>query len=434
MAINPLLLGLLPKNNPLVGLLGQGGPPAARVVQSRPTASPLELQQAPRQAPKPRVLPSNAPAPAAGRRGAGGGAGVSPTLAGLAAGLAQNPGSAYTGPLPSFAAAMQAAMGADAANKQRKQLEAEAAEQKKRIEDVLNDQNVNLTDSERAQIRALPAEEAVKVLAELVKKGGTKVVGDNLVDERTGEVVFSSPRNIDPLSEEGIRAKKDIANYENELNKNLEEFKSQFKNIDPNSPEGIAAQTEIQNLRHAHNMALERLRAQLRPPPGSGSQGRVPLGAIEALTQNDRTVSALEEAITALEANPKAVGSWHLVPGMTTFLGMIEGEPRVTARGLVQGAGGLVIYERSGKAVNMEELKRMGDIPKVGERTDVVLSKLRKLRDKARNGSQGIRMYYFPEGFDTRSPSGAFKLDEEDDSDLSPEEVELLNNFGGTSR
>lgn len=421
MAINPLLLGLLPPESSLVKLLGQGVGPVAQAARPQIAAGPIS---------RPRVLtgtpPRGAPAPAA-QRGAVGMEQPSSFLSGLAAGLERGPGSAYTGPLPAFAAAMRAAMDVTAQNRERKKLEAQAAEQKQKIEDLLNDEGVKLTESERRQIRALPPEEAVRVLGELLKQGETKVVGGNLVDARTGAVVFAEPRNIDPLSEEGIRAKKEIDRYKTELDKELEEFKAQFKNIDPNSAAGIAAAEQIENLRHRNNMALERLRAQLRPP--ASNTWRVPLGALEAIAQNERTVAALDEAITALQENPKAVGPWHLVPGMSTFLGAVEGEPRVTARGLVQGAGGLVIYERSGKAVNMEELKRMGDIPKIGERTDVVLSKLRKLRSKAANGSQGIRAYYFPEGFNTRSPAGGFQLD---DDDLSPEELELLRNFRGS--
>jgi hypothetical protein len=100
-------------------------------------------------------------------------------------------------------------------------------------------------------------------------------------------------------------------------------------------------------------------------------------------------------------ANPSAIGWVNRIPGIADTRDVLDAERQGSTGGItrasVAGAGQLIIYDNTGKAVNIEELKRSRQIPTIKDPPSLALQKIDRMIQMAREGADFMRNTYKPE-------------------------------------
>lgn len=115
----------------------------------------------------------------------------------------------------------------------------------------------------------------------------------------------------------------------------------------------------------------------LRAAEGAG--GEQPVAVRQAVADNRRRSTVIENALSLLEEQPESVGIPFLAPDIITQRMDPEG---VALRAAIADIGSLEIHDRSGAAVTISEAPRLRPfIPSVGDTPEAIRTKLQRLRE-----------------------------------------------------
>ena len=155
--------------------------------------------------------------------------------------------------------------------------------------------------------------------------------------------------------------------------------------IDPNDPDGkkIIRVTEARAIKEG-----------LTPASGVPKEEKlkpIPANINTAISTNDMSIKRIQEALDLIKKNPDAVGLKNLLPGQA----LDRMDPKgVAARSAISDIGSLVIHDRSGSAVSVGEMQRLGFIPTPTDRADNAKTKLEAMLKWAKLNQQGLSETY----------------------------------------
>ncbi len=147
---------------------------------------------------------------------------------------------------------------------------------------------------------------------------------------------------------------------------------------------------------NAKNRGVQMAGITARYADSGGPPGRpIPSGVVQELAENDRSLATIDEALAALEADPRALGVKAYVPQVI----LNQMDPKgVAARAAVADIGSLEIRERSGAAVTAREAPRLKPfVPLPTDDAETAKTKLRRLRAAIQQERDAIGSYYSPE-------------------------------------
>jgi hypothetical protein len=117
----------------------------------------------------------------------------------------------------------------------------------------------------------------------------------------------------------------------------------------------------------------------------------IPAHINTAISTNDMSIKRIQEALDLIKKNPDAVGLKNLLPGQA----LDRMDPKgVAARSAISDIGSLVIHDRSGSAVSVGEMQRLGFIPTPTDRADNAKTKLEAMLKWAKLNQQGLSETY----------------------------------------
>jgi hypothetical protein len=117
----------------------------------------------------------------------------------------------------------------------------------------------------------------------------------------------------------------------------------------------------------------------------------IPANINTAISTNDMSIKRIQEALDLIKQYPDAVGLKNLLPGQA----LDRMDPKgVAARSAVSDIGSLVIHDRSGSAVSVGEMQRLGFIPTPTDRADNAKTKLEAMLKWAKLNQQGLSETY----------------------------------------
>jgi len=134
----------------------------------------------------------------------------------------------------------------------------------------------------------------------------------------------------------------------------------------------------------------------LEPIPGGPADKQeklkpIPAHINTAISTNDMSIKRIQEALDLIKKNPDAVGLKNLLPGQA----LDRMDPKgVAARSAISDIGSLVIHDRSGSAVSVGEMQRLGFIPTPTDRADNAKTKLESMLKWAKLNQQGLSETY----------------------------------------
>lgn len=141
------------------------------------------------------------------------------------------------------------------------------------------------------------------------------------------------------------------------------------RNIDPLSQQGVAARLQIERGKPVRPTGGSTPAVRLRP---------VPQGIVVKVSGNDRQLSAIDAALTGIADNPHATGFKGFAPDW--LLNRADADGR-GARASVGDVGSLLIHDRSGAAVTISESPRLKPfVPLITDNAATVKQKLARLR------------------------------------------------------
>jgi len=117
----------------------------------------------------------------------------------------------------------------------------------------------------------------------------------------------------------------------------------------------------------------------------------IPAHINTAISTNDMSIKRIQEALDLIKKNPDAIGLKNLLPGQA----LDRMDPKgVAARSAISDIGSLVIHDRSGSAVSVGEMQRLGFIPTPTDRADNAKTKLESMLKWAKLNQQGLSETY----------------------------------------
>ena len=117
----------------------------------------------------------------------------------------------------------------------------------------------------------------------------------------------------------------------------------------------------------------------------------IPANINTAISTNDMSIKRIQEALDLIKKNPDAIGLKNLLPGQA----LDRMDPKgVAARSAISDIGSLVIHDRSGSAVSVGEMQRLGFIPTPTDRADNAKTKLEAMLKYAKMNQQGLAETY----------------------------------------
>jgi len=117
----------------------------------------------------------------------------------------------------------------------------------------------------------------------------------------------------------------------------------------------------------------------------------IPAHINTAISTNDMSIQRIQEALDLIKKNPDAIGLKNLLPGQA----LDRMDPKgVAARSAISDIGSLVIHDRSGSAVSVGEMQRLGFIPTPTDRADNAKTKLESMLKWAKLNQQGLSETY----------------------------------------
>jgi hypothetical protein len=117
----------------------------------------------------------------------------------------------------------------------------------------------------------------------------------------------------------------------------------------------------------------------------------IPAHINTAISTNDMSIRRIQEALDLIKKNPDAIGLKNLLPGQA----LDRMDPKgVAARSAISDIGSLVIHDRSGSAVSVGEMQRLGFIPTPTDRADNAKTKLESMLKWAKLNQQGLSETY----------------------------------------
>lgn len=131
-------------------------------------------------------------------------------------------------------------------------------------------------------------------------------------------------------------------------------------------------------------LAAERAAADVRADVTADHAGARPSSAVlqRARAANMAQIAIINDALTELEAHPKAVGLTRGLPGIGDRLDTRTDPAGVGARASIANIGSLKMHDRSGAAVSVSEFPRLAPfIPAVSDPPEAIRVKLKKLLD-----------------------------------------------------
>ena len=145
----------------------------------------------------------------------------------------------------------------------------------------------------------------------------------------------------------------------------------------------------------------QRNEARFRAPSSGPDLDNVPAGIVIAVKSNEKTIAALKAAREDLLSNPTAIGWVNRIPGIADLRDVVEANRGDISGGITRastaGGGQLVIYDNTGKAVNIEELRRSRQIPTIKDPTALAIKKIDRLIKMAEESGTFLRETYRPE-------------------------------------
>jgi len=146
----------------------------------------------------------------------------------------------------------------------------------------------------------------------------------------------------------------------------------------------------------------QRNEARFRPPPASSMPDldNVPPGIVTAVRSNEKVIEALEQAKKDLLANPSAIGWVNRIPGLADARDVVEAKKGDITGGITRAAtaeaGQLIIYDNTGKQINVEELKRSRQIPTIKDPPSLAIAKIDRMIARAKSAATFMRDAYRP--------------------------------------
>jgi hypothetical protein len=146
---------------------------------------------------------------------------------------------------------------------------------------------------------------------------------------------------------------------------------------------------------NARNRAATAANVQARLSD-SGPVGRpIPAGMVQSIATNDRSLATIDEALSALDADPRALGVKAYIPQVA--LNRLD-PTGVAGRAAVADIGSLEIRDRSGAAVTASEAPRLKPfIPLPTDDTETARKKLTRLRAAIQQERDALGDYYGPD-------------------------------------
>ena len=135
---------------------------------------------------------------------------------------------------------------------------------------------------------------------------------------------------------------------------------------------------------------------------------QIPASVNTAISTNRQSISAIDDAIRMVEANPDAVGWKGYMPNKLLNETNPEG---VDARAALSNIGSLKLHERSGAAITASEFPRLAPfIPLSTDDAKTAVKKLKQMRKIALGEQEGLTATYSKEqGYRPNPISGGDK-------------------------
>jgi hypothetical protein len=164
----------------------------------------------------------------------------------------------------------------------------------------------------------------------------------------------------------------------------------------------LGQQQEFTAAQNAANREMQRQIAAMRTATSGAAPALrpAPAGVVMDIQGNVRQLRTLDEALTQLDDNPRAVGMksrWtpDVLLDRLPLPGFKDG---ATARAGIADVGSLEIRDRSGAAVTASEFPRLRPfIPSADDPAEVVKMKLRRMRDIIAEETEARASYYGPD-------------------------------------
>ena len=138
-----------------------------------------------------------------------------------------------------------------------------------------------------------------------------------------------------------------------------------------------------------------------RTPPAKD----IPASVTQKIIENKQSMSNIDSAIAAVQANPGAFGVMNAIPGVERIR---QGDQKgVDARAQVANIGSLVLHDRSGVSVSASEFPRLAPfIPSSSDSAAAIVTKLKKMKAIAESELGLYAQAYGPEnGYKPSTPT-----------------------------
>ncbi len=160
------------------------------------------------------------------------------------------------------------------------------------------------------------------------------------------------------------------------------------RNIDPLSPEGIAANRQLIAYREqmAASLAAQKAAQTAQAPK------KIPASVMQGLSKNDAAVQRIQDAIDALKAYPDAVGLKRVVG---EDINQRVDPKGIDARAKLARIAAIEIHTQAGSNQTARELVNLRPyIPNVRDGHEAAIEKLENLKRAVANETEGLRRNY----------------------------------------